>query len=218
MGQVAWAVENNFLNLFVRELLWSISLNVALMVSASALTATLTTLFIGRVVRPSRRHQGLCGGRSGSVGDITSVGLRQSGGSRTRFLPDTAGAAASSHDYLRLRDDVLWGKPFQRCGVQQQLTGVTDRRRTNRGRVEGVNFLRCRSSRCYCRLWRCGNPVHVGDDSTVTTRLPSLFVAWRVLVGAAAVVTASSCAIPTGTYGRAGTAARGDAGFSRLRR
>ena len=47
MGQVAWAVENNFFNLFIQDAFGASLSDVALMVSASALTATATTLLVG---------------------------------------------------------------------------------------------------------------------------------------------------------------------------
>ena len=47
MGQVAWAVENNFFNLFIQDVFGASLSDVALMVSASALTATATTLLVG---------------------------------------------------------------------------------------------------------------------------------------------------------------------------
>ena len=46
-GQVAWALENNFFNLFIQDAFGASLSDVALMVSASALTATATTLFAG---------------------------------------------------------------------------------------------------------------------------------------------------------------------------
>lgn len=46
-GQVAWALENNFFNLFIQDVFGASLSDVALMVSASALTATATTLFVG---------------------------------------------------------------------------------------------------------------------------------------------------------------------------
>lgn len=46
-GQVAWALENNFFNLFIQDVFGASLADVALMVSASALTATATTLFVG---------------------------------------------------------------------------------------------------------------------------------------------------------------------------
>lgn len=46
-GQVAWALENNFFNLFIQDVFGASLSDVALMVSASALTATATTLLVG---------------------------------------------------------------------------------------------------------------------------------------------------------------------------
>ena len=47
IGQVAWAIENNFFNLFIQDVFGASLADVALMVSASALTATATTLLVG---------------------------------------------------------------------------------------------------------------------------------------------------------------------------
>lgn len=47
VGQVAWAVENNFFNLFIQDVFNASLSDVALMVSVSALTATATTLLVG---------------------------------------------------------------------------------------------------------------------------------------------------------------------------
>ena len=47
VGQIAWAVENNFFNLFIQDAFGASLSDVALMVSASALTATATTLLVG---------------------------------------------------------------------------------------------------------------------------------------------------------------------------
>lgn len=46
-GQVAWALENNFFNLFIQDVFGASLSDVALMVSASALVATATTIFAG---------------------------------------------------------------------------------------------------------------------------------------------------------------------------
>ena len=46
-GQVAWAIENNFFNLYIRDVFGANLNQIALMVSLSAIAATLTTLFIG---------------------------------------------------------------------------------------------------------------------------------------------------------------------------
>ncbi|MBQ3338922.1 MAG: hypothetical protein IJG82_04900, partial [Atopobiaceae bacterium] len=47
VGQIAWAVENNFFNLFIQDAFGASLADVALLVSASAATATATTLLVG---------------------------------------------------------------------------------------------------------------------------------------------------------------------------
>ena len=46
-GQIAWAVENSWFNTFVYDMLTPDPRAVAWMVAGSAITATLTTLFMG---------------------------------------------------------------------------------------------------------------------------------------------------------------------------
>ena len=46
-GQIAWVVENMYLNVFLSKEFQADSYHVALMVSLSAITATITTLLIG---------------------------------------------------------------------------------------------------------------------------------------------------------------------------
>ena len=46
-GQIAWVVENMYLNVFLSKEFAADSYQVALMVSLSAITATITTLLIG---------------------------------------------------------------------------------------------------------------------------------------------------------------------------
>ncbi len=47
MGQVAWVVENMYLNVFIYEMFNASPEDISLMVAASAVTATLTTVLIG---------------------------------------------------------------------------------------------------------------------------------------------------------------------------
>ncbi len=47
VGQVAWVVENMYLNVFIYRLFHASASQISLMVSASAVTATLTTLLVG---------------------------------------------------------------------------------------------------------------------------------------------------------------------------
>lgn len=57
-GQIAWAVENSWFNTFVYDMLTPDPRPVALMVAASAITATLTTLIMGTLSDRSRSRLG----------------------------------------------------------------------------------------------------------------------------------------------------------------
>ena len=47
MGQIAWVVENMYLNVFMYKMFNATAENISLMVTASAVAAALTTVFIG---------------------------------------------------------------------------------------------------------------------------------------------------------------------------
>ena len=47
MGQVAWVVENMYLNVFIYQIFRASAADISAMVAASAVTATVTTIFIG---------------------------------------------------------------------------------------------------------------------------------------------------------------------------
>lgn len=47
LGQIAWAIENAFLNLFIDRTISTNAFAISFMVAASAIVATLTTLFVG---------------------------------------------------------------------------------------------------------------------------------------------------------------------------
>ena len=46
-GQVAWVVENMYFNVFIYKMFNASAADIALMVQASAVAATLTTILIG---------------------------------------------------------------------------------------------------------------------------------------------------------------------------
>ncbi|MBQ6266831.1 MAG: MFS transporter [Clostridia bacterium] len=63
MGQVAWAVENNFFNLFLFNKIGGTSRDISHMVAASAVVAVLTTIFMGTLSdKVNRRKIFICGG------------------------------------------------------------------------------------------------------------------------------------------------------------
>ena len=47
VGQVAWVVENMYLNVFIYKMFNASASDISAMVAASAIAATLTTVFIG---------------------------------------------------------------------------------------------------------------------------------------------------------------------------
>lgn len=47
MGQVAWVVENMYFNVFIYKMFHASAADISAMVTASAVTATLTTVFMG---------------------------------------------------------------------------------------------------------------------------------------------------------------------------
>ena len=47
MGQVAWVVENMYFNVFIYKMFNASAADISAMVAASAVTATLTTVFMG---------------------------------------------------------------------------------------------------------------------------------------------------------------------------
>ncbi|MBE6770905.1 MAG: MFS transporter [Ruminococcaceae bacterium] len=63
MGQVAWAVENNFFNLFLFNEIGGDSTDISNMVAASSIVAVLTTLFMGSLSdKINKRKIFICGG------------------------------------------------------------------------------------------------------------------------------------------------------------
>ena len=47
MGQIAWVVENMYFNVFIYKMFNATAGDISAMVTASAITATLTTVFMG---------------------------------------------------------------------------------------------------------------------------------------------------------------------------
>ena len=63
MGQIAWVVENMYLNVFIYKMFNASAGDISAMVSASAVSAALTTLFMGALSdRVGKRKLFMCGG------------------------------------------------------------------------------------------------------------------------------------------------------------
>ena len=63
IGQIAWVVENMYLNVFIYKMFHASAADISAMVAASAVAATLTTVFIGALSdKIGRRKLFMCGG------------------------------------------------------------------------------------------------------------------------------------------------------------
>ena len=186
IGQVAWAVENNFFNLFIQDAFGASLSDIALMVSASALTATATTLFVGAWSdRVGRRKAFVVIGTLAWGLSICAFAVLQS---ISYSLARDAAAAASLGITLTIVFDCImtfFGSLANDSAFNAWLTDITDD--TNRGRVEGVNSAMPLLS----MLVVFGGAMFlmiVGDDGTVTYNYPVFFTIIGVLVIAAGLM------------------------------
>jgi len=63
IGQVAWTVENMYLNVFIYKIFHATASDISFMVAASAITAALTTILIGALSdKVGKRKVFICGG------------------------------------------------------------------------------------------------------------------------------------------------------------
>ncbi|MBP5314069.1 MAG: MFS transporter [Eggerthellaceae bacterium] len=172
-GQVAWAVENNFFNLFIQDTFGASLNDVALMVSASAFVATATTLFVGAWSdRVGKRKVFIA---VGSVLWALSIGcfciLQTVSEALTR---DAVAAAALGITLTIIFDCIMtfFGSMANDSCFNAWMTDITDS--TNRGRVEGVNSAMPLLS----MLLVFGGAMFlmvVGEDGTVTYDYPLFF-------------------------------------------
>lgn len=138
-GQVAWTIENMFFNVFIEESFGAGGNEISLMVSASAIAATLTTLFMGAL-----------SDKLGKRKVFISFGYLLWGLSIMAFALlriDTISAifgatvnAAALGIGLTIAFDCLmtfFGSTANDAAFNAWMTDVTDT--TNRGKVEGIN-------------------------------------------------------------------------------
>ena len=183
MGQVAWAVENNFFNLFIQDVFGASLSDVALMVSASALTATATTLLVGVWSdRVGRRKVFVVVGTLVWGLSICAFAVLQNVSSA--LARDAAAAAALGITLTIVFDCIMtfFGSLANDACFNAWMTDITDD--TNRGRVEGVNSAMPLLS----MLVVFGGAMFfmiVGDDGSVTYDYPLFFT----IIGAIVIAT-----------------------------
>ena len=180
VGQVAWAVENNFFNLFIQDVFGASLSDVALMVSASAITATATTLLAGVWSdRVGRRKVFVVVGTLLWGLSICAFAVLQN--VSQALARDAAGAAALGITLTVVFDCIMtfFGSLANDSAFNAWMTDITDD--TNRGRVEGVNS----SMPLLSMLAVFGGAMFlmvVGPDGSVTYDYPVFFTVIGAIV------------------------------------
>ena len=141
MGQVAWVVENMYLNVFMYKTFNASASNISAMVAASAITATLTTVFMGALSdRIGKRRLFICGGYIlWGISIFSFVLLRTD--IIEKFIPATMAAASVGVTLTILLDCVMtfFGSTANDAAFNAWLTDSTDS--SNRGKAEGINAM-----------------------------------------------------------------------------
>ena len=144
-GQVAWVVENMYLNVFIYKMFRASAGDISMMVAASAVTATLTTVLIGALSdRLGKRKVFMCAGYILWGISVMGFALIRSNEVHSLFFPMVSfnGAAMSLCITLTIALDCVmtfFGSSANDAAFNAWLTDSTDE--TNRGAAEGINAM-----------------------------------------------------------------------------
>lgn len=141
VGQIAWVVENMYFNVFIYKMFNASAKDISLMVEASAVAATLTTIFIGALSdRLGKRKIFMCLGYIlWGVSIIAFAFVRLD--VLSPAIGDAAKAAAAAITIVIILDCVMtfFGSSANDAAYNAWLTDMTDR--SNRGKAEGINSM-----------------------------------------------------------------------------
>ena len=141
IGQVAWVVENMYLNVFIYNMFRATADDISTMVAASAISAALTTVLIGALSdRVGKRKLFMCAGYI--LWGISILGfcfIRMDATDPTVWMATNASAVAVS--LVIILDCVMtfFGSSANDAAFNAWLTDSTDN--TNRGAAEGINAM-----------------------------------------------------------------------------
>ncbi len=141
VGQVAWVVENIYLNVFIYKMFHASAAQIAMMVSASAVAAAVTTILMGALSdRVGKRKIFICGGYLVWGVTIMAFGLVKMD-VLTPIFGGVAEAAAAGVSIVIVLDCVMtfFGSTANDAAYNAWLTDSGND--SNRGKIEGINAM-----------------------------------------------------------------------------
>jgi len=141
MGQVAWVVENMYFNVFIYKMFHASAADISLMVSASSIAATVTTLFIGALSdHINKRKIFMSGGYIlWGISILAFCLVRMD--LLTPIAGSTAAAASLGVSLVIILDCVMtfFGSSANDAGFNAWMTDWGDD--VSRGKIEGINSM-----------------------------------------------------------------------------
>ena len=141
VGQVAWVVENMYLNVFIYKMFAASAQQISLMVGASSVAATVTTLLIGALSdKLGKRKIFICGGYLCWGVSLICFGLIRTD-VLGKIIPATVSVASAGVALVIALDCIMtfFGSAANDACFNAWLTDSTDE--TNRGAAEGINAM-----------------------------------------------------------------------------
>ena len=141
IGQIAWVVENMYFNVFIYKMFRASASDISLMVGASAVAATLTTVFIGALSdKIGRRKMFMCGGYIlWGISILLFILVRAD--IIGALFPFVTSVSATCVLLVIALDCLMtfFGSSANDAAYNAWLTDSTDK--TNRGAAEGINSM-----------------------------------------------------------------------------
>lgn len=141
IGQIAWVVENMYFNVFIYKMFHASAQDISVMVAASAVAATLTTVFIGALSdRIGKRRLFICGGYILWGISILSFTMIRTDVIDALF-PMAASSASVGVSLVIVMDCVMtfFGSGANDAAFNAWLTDSTNDE--SRGAAEGINAM-----------------------------------------------------------------------------
>ena len=141
VGQIAWVVENMYLNVFIYKMFNASAEDISAMVAASAVAATVTTLLMGALSdKIGKRKLFICGGYilwGISIWSFAAIRMDVI----NALFPSVASAASLGVTLVIVIDCVMtfFGSSANDAAFNAWLTDSTDD--SNRGMAEGLNAM-----------------------------------------------------------------------------